>query len=76
MLVSTNVSVYVVCMWEETRVLGWNPSFLLRDHMTISHADTVYQTLVAAVRGKCFTTAQGRQLFFINFRFKGIKLKT
>ena len=61
MLVSTNVCIPVVFVWEETGVPGGNPPVWLGDHMTISHADAGYWSRVAAVRGKRGTTAPARQ---------------
>ena len=49
MLVDTDVFVPMVFVWEETGVPGGNPPVWLDDHMTISHADTMYWTWVAAV---------------------------
>ena len=39
MLVGTDVCVWMVVVWEETRVPGGNPPVWLGDHMTISHVD-------------------------------------
>ena len=61
MLVATDVCVPMVFVWEETRVPGGNPPVWLGDHMTISHADAGYRTLVAAVRGECVNTAPAKQ---------------
>ena len=66
MLVGTDVCVRVVFVWEETGVPGGNPPVWLGDHMTISHAHTGYQTLVAAVRGEYVNTAPVRQSSFIS----------
>ena len=56
MLVGTNVCVYMVFVWEETGVPRGKPPVWLGDHMTISHADTVYWTRVRAVRDECVNT--------------------
>ena len=60
MLVDTDVCVRMVLVWEETGVPVGNPPVWLGDHMTISHADPVNCTRVAAVRGERVTTTPAR----------------
>ena len=65
MLVGTDVCVRMVFVWEETEVPGGNPPVWRGDQMTISHADTGYQTWVAAMRGECVNTAPARLYCYV-----------
>jgi len=47
----------MVLVWEQTGVPGGNQRVRLSDNMTISHAETWYETWVAAVRGEPITTS-------------------
>ena len=60
MLVGIDDCVPVVFVWEETGLPGGNPPVWLDDQITISHADAVYWTRAAAVRGERVITGPVR----------------